>query len=402
MKILYFILIISLCLGCNIKKVDDIQEESTSTVVVKMTDADNHRLVLSIQGEDFENKITRKVKNGQAIFNVPYEYSDIAWIESEYNLNNINGNRTYIQVLLENDTIVVQSDLVKDSIQYAENEFVPFYVFDKIRFNKGTKNNVLRDATEKLFKPSKDIVYSFETLDSLNNIVFPSIRKKALDLFKNEFNSIDQRIKADLLNKMLDFHSFNPAYLNESERKSINNIYNSFSNIKQTYDYRYKILEHQIEEINNYNNEDHLSFVDFNLIDIENNSVSLNNIVKTNDYTVLYFWFSNCGPCRRFNARIDKSLIQELRDKKVEIISINTDFNKHWWKKATEQDDIFWGNLYGGHIRDDIEISYRINGYPTKVIFNKAYELVDYKFLNPDELLGIGKVDNRVDGSTQD
>jgi thiol-disulfide isomerase/thioredoxin len=150
-------------------------------------------------------------------------------------------------------------------------------------------------------------------------------------------------------------------------------------------------MEYKLWRINNYGQEEKLSFTNFELLNLANESIVLRDLLQDNDYIVLYFWFAGCGPCRAFNEKITEKLINELRQNKIELISIGTDFNKSSWQKASEQDAIFWRNLYGGHVKDDIEIAYRIRGYPTKVIFNKKLELVDFKFIRPEELLELVK-----------
>ncbi|MEM6717775.1 MAG: TlpA disulfide reductase family protein [Bacteroidota bacterium] len=384
-----FILLVLILWSCKKESKTTEPNEKIATVIVNIKNAENQNFVLSILGEDFENRLSSQVKNEQLIFEVPYAYSDLAWIESQYNLDSVQNIRNIIPVLLENDTISITANFLKDSIQYTETEFYPYYTFKNIDFKKGAKNITLETATDQLYALNEGIIYSNDVLDSLNRTVFPKIRKEGLALFTNEFRDFDTRIKAELFSTMLDFFSFSPEYLNEDETNEINRLYGDLSTIKESYAYRFKMIEDQISRINEYGNEQQLSFTDFNLIDDENQKVSLRQVANKNKYTVLYFWFSGCGPCRNFNKKMNKDLTEQLTEKGIEVVSISTDFDKTRWENATATDSIFWRNFYGGNIKDDIEIAYKIQAYPTKVIVDSDLKVIDFKFINPNDLLAL-------------
>lgn len=397
MKINLVYLLIGISLySCNSKNENQVgDQKNKSMVIVEIANAESEKLALSIQGGDYENRKTQKIENGKAIFEVEFFDSDVVWIESVYNIENINGPRWFIPILLDNDTIVVKSKLIRDSVQISETEFEKYYAFREIEFKRSNLNINYKENSKKLFDLAIKEPIGYDQFDSLNKKVFPMQRIKMINLFENEFSNLNQRIQLELLDDMLNFSAFEPEYLNDENREEINLIYYNLSDLTKSANYRLKKVEFLLSNINNYGKENQLTFKNFNLIDIYENKVDLQNIVKQNELTVFYFWFSSCGPCRSFNENINNDIIKELNENDIEFVSINTDINKEYWKKASKQDNIFWQNLYGGNLRDDIEIEYGFKGYPFKVIFNRNLELIDFNISKPKDLLELIKLKKR-------
>lgn len=388
-KKLLFNLIVLTLLCCNSNNNSKkLGNSKKSVVVVEVPNAEDEKLVLSVKGEGFENQKKQTIKNGKAIFDLNYNNSDIALIESFYNLENINFMFIKIPVLLENDTIILNTEMVKDSIRNGE-KFKYFYDFNGESFKKSSNNIKYKKNKNRLFNLAKGITYSVNKLDSLNQKVFPEIRSNAINLFHNNFSKLNHRLQLELFHDMLNMTSFRPEFLNNKEKKAINDIYHKFSKLDQSANYRLKTVEYLVSDINNLDSKKKLSFKNFNLIDSKNNHVNLENIVNQNKYTIFYFWFSGCGPCRAFNKKIDNDILQSLKNNNIKLVSINTDSYKQNWIKSSEQDNIFWDNLYAGQQKEKIEHEYRITSYPTKVIFDKNLDLVEFKFSSPKDLLEI-------------
>lgn len=381
----YLIIVITL-FSCNSENKMD-SKKNNSVVVVEIANAENEELVLSVEGEDFENRKIQTVKNGKAIIDINISNSDVGMIESKYNLDNVKFMRTFIPLLLNKDTIVVNTELVKDSVQIDASEYLKYYNFNNNIYKKNRRNIVYKENNNKLFDLTKGITYSHSTLDSLNQKILPEIRSKAIRLFNKEFSNLSDRIQLELLQHLLNFPAFKPEFLNDENRAQINNIYYNLSDLDKSANYRLKTVEYSLSNINNYGKENKLAFKDFSLIDINNDEINLNSITKQNKLTVFYFWFSGCGPCRSFNQSIKSEIINKLSENSIEFVSINTDFNKDDWMKSSKKDNISWRNLYGGNLRDDIEFEYKIRGYPSKIVFNNNNELIEFSFSKPDDLL---------------
>lgn len=391
MRIFFIYVLIAITLiSCNFQNKNKFDDgKNNSVVVVEISNAENKKLILSVEGEDFENRQTKTVENGKAIFEINIVNSDIGMIESYDNVENVNWTKHWIPVLLKNDTIVVKTEMVKDSIEIDDFVYVPFDVFDNNIYKKSKKNKVYEENKYKLYKLSEDITYSASTLDSLNQKILPEIRSKTFSLFSNEFSDLSDRIQLELLNKTLNFSAFEPKFLDDGDREKLNKIYSSLFDLDKSANYRLKTVEYSLANINNYGKKNQLIFKDFSLIDINSKNIDLSTITKQNKLTVFYFWFSSCGPCRLFNQNIDSEVINKLSENNIEFVAINTDRNKEDWMKSSKKDNIFWKNLYGGNFKDDIEFEYEIRGYPTKIVFNNNNELIAFSFYKPEDLLNL-------------
>ena len=83
------------------------------------------------------------------------------------------------------------------------------------------------------------------------------------------------------------------------------------------------------------------AITDFTMADIEGNNVSILSEVKINKLTVLDFWASWCGPCRREMPNV-KAVYEKYHDKGLGIIGISLDEKKEAWVQAVNELGIKW------------------------------------------------------------
>lgn len=368
------------------KNKQDIEADNKSVVVINIPDAEGKKLVLSVEGEEATEPIIETIKDGKAVFDVAYNSSDIATIESEYNIENVSFMASIIEIVLDSDTIFVGSKMLKDPIQIDEKEFLDFFSFNDVYFEKDKINIDLKEYRNKLFKAFPRSI-NVNKIDSLNQSLFPKKRANIYKLFAEDFSSLNHRLQLELMHNMLSSRMFAPRLLDTIDKKEISNIFYKLNDFKKPAAYRLKTVEYLISDINDYGQEEPLTFHDFSLINSDNDKVNLKNIIEKNRYTVLYFWFSGCGPCRSFNKKMDSKIIEDLNQSQIEFVSINTDDLKQVWIRCSSQDQIFWQNLFAGHLKVDVENAYRLRSYPTKVVFDQNFKVVDFKFTSPKDLL---------------
>lgn len=83
---------------------------------------------------------------------------------------------------------------------------------------------------------------------------------------------------------------------------------------------------------------------DFTVIDNQGESITLQKLIQGKKYTLIDFWASWCGPCRREIPNL-KTIYKEFAPKGLEIISISIDKDKAAWQKALEEEQLPWPNF---------------------------------------------------------
>ncbi|MBQ8657062.1 MAG: AhpC/TSA family protein [Prevotella sp.] len=101
---------------------------------------------------------------------------------------------------------------------------------------------------------------------------------------------------------------------------------------------RIKQLEEDIALIQ-HNNEG--QFGDFKMNDLSGKEISLLDEVKKNKLTVVDFWASWCGPCRRSMPQM-VALYGKFHEKGLGIIGISLDEDKDAWTKAVSELGMTW------------------------------------------------------------
>ena len=73
-------------------------------------------------------------------------------------------------------------------------------------------------------------------------------------------------------------------------------------------------------------------------------NVRLANILKENEYVLVEFWASWCGPCRKEVPNM-KMAYKEYKNKGFEIFAFSIDEKKDEWERAVEEDAVPWINV---------------------------------------------------------
>ena len=83
-------------------------------------------------------------------------------------------------------------------------------------------------------------------------------------------------------------------------------------------------------------------YIDFEQPNIDNEIIKVSDI--KGKFTLLEFWASWCGPCRRFNPELVKEY-KLYKEKGFVIIGVSLDSNKEKWITAVEKDNLIWENV---------------------------------------------------------
>jgi len=82
-------------------------------------------------------------------------------------------------------------------------------------------------------------------------------------------------------------------------------------------------------------------FKDFVSTTPEGKELSLKDVVTKNKYTLVDFWASWCGPCRKENPNVVKTY-QAFKDKGFTVLSVSLDDDGKKWKDAIQKDGMPW------------------------------------------------------------
>ncbi|MDY7394839.1 TlpA disulfide reductase family protein [Aureibaculum sp. 2210JD6-5] len=290
--------------------------------------------------------------------------------------NVINTKTDYIILFQENDIERKISTLI-DTIYLDENgsfsadfnnepHYYTLVINDNkkipLAIDKEQNINIKVDDTETSITGSKDtdLLIAYENLreKSLDRLV-KSIRKQISDENKTENPSpkkIDSLGQLEIKNYDLHLDELN-TFIKEKMGTSIaiyptslrwkgednipffdslvDSFENSHPNLTITEKLREKVTRLQQTSIGG-------KVPDIIMNTADNKTVSLFSINKK--YTLIDFWASWCGPCRR-ESEILNRLYKKYKDDGFEIYGVSLDTNKQQWLKAIEKDNRNWANV---------------------------------------------------------
>lgn len=123
-------------------------------------------------------------------------------------------------------------------------------------------------------------------------------------------------------------------------------------------------------------------FPDFNYKDTSGEKKTLNDI-KGKNRTLIVFWASWCGPCRREIPEL-KKLYKQYHSKGISVVSISVDNNADAWRQAVLKEQMPWinlSNLPGKYT--DINSQYNIQAIPLMFLLNSENEIL---LANPESI----------------
>ena len=114
----------------------------------------------------------------------------------------------------------------------------------------------------------------------------------------------------------------------------------------------------------------------FNVSDINGQSINLKKICSNNKYTVLMFWASHCQHCMAELPGFSNWYNQNNKSN-FEIIGVSLDANKKNWQNAIDNNNFTWINICEFQVyKSPICIDYKIKKTPTIFILNTKMEIV--------------------------
>ncbi len=278
-------------------------------------------------------------------------------------------------VIVENDEVKVE--VIKDSIN-----------FSKI---SGTYNN---DEFQKFNNDARKIQKKMQDFQTKNMQAFNTAQQAkdtvTINKILKQNNEIQNGLK-DMMMKYPDTHpkSFisalivlemfrSPDFDAKKVRKLYESLDESLKNTKTA-----KKIKDQLETIEKVKNAPKPKPVaanvgqiapDFSAKTPQGTVVSLKE--SMGKVTVIDFWASWCGPCRKENPAV-VALYNELHSKGLNIIGVSLDDDATKWKEAIAKDKLSWTQVSNlKEFNDPIALQYKVEQIPTTFVLDNTGKIV--------------------------
>ncbi len=115
---------------------------------------------------------------------------------------------------------------------------------------------------------------------------------------------------------------------------------------------------------------------DFTQNDPEGNPVKLSDVYSKNKYTLIDFWASWCGPCRRENPNV-VAVFNDYKDKGFGVIGVSLDREKDAWLKAIDDDHLTWPHVSDlAYWSNEAAKLYAISSIPSNLLVDQNGKII--------------------------
>lgn len=115
---------------------------------------------------------------------------------------------------------------------------------------------------------------------------------------------------------------------------------------------------------------------DFSQNDSEGNAVKFSEIYSKNELTLLDFWASWCGPCRRENPNV-VSVYNEFKNDGFSVFGVSLDKDKDKWLEAVEKDQLTWEHVSDlAYWQNAAAQLYAVNSIPSNLLIDKNGKII--------------------------
>ncbi|RAR70007.1 TlpA disulfide reductase family protein [Flavobacterium aciduliphilum] len=200
-----------------------------------------------------------------------------------------------------------------------------------------------------------------------------SVLQKEMETFVSNYPKENKEAFISLL--LLKSQLKSPNFKLDAFQKDFNNLDASLKNSKigKELQKEIKLLEKNSTETAATNSAPTLA-PDFSSKSPNGQTVSL--LKSLGKVTILDFWASWCGPCRKENPNV-VAIYKEFHDKGLNIVGVSLDDDATKWKQAIAKDGITWvqvSNLKGWD--DPIAKLYHVEQIPTTFILDEKGAII--------------------------
>lgn len=115
---------------------------------------------------------------------------------------------------------------------------------------------------------------------------------------------------------------------------------------------------------------------DFSQNDADGNPIKFSDIYSKHELTLLDFWASWCGPCRRENPNV-VAVFNDFKDKGFTVFGVSLDRDKDAWLKGIEEDGLTWAHVSDlAYWNNAAAKLYAVSGIPHSVLVDKNGKII--------------------------
>ena len=114
-------------------------------------------------------------------------------------------------------------------------------------------------------------------------------------------------------------------------------------------------------------------FIDFTLQTKDGEKVSLAEAIAKNKLTLVDFWASWCGPCRKENPVV-KAAYEQFHELGFDVIGVSVDQDEAAWLQAVEEDQLPWTQVRDAE--NKVSEDYMIYYIPSNFLFDETGKMV--------------------------
>jgi peroxiredoxin len=115
---------------------------------------------------------------------------------------------------------------------------------------------------------------------------------------------------------------------------------------------------------------------DFTMNDVSGNPIKLSDVYSKNEYTLIDFWASWCGPCRRENPNV-VATFNKYKAKGFGVLGVSLDNDKDKWLKAIADDQLTWPHVSDlKRWKNEAAALYSVNSIPSNLLVDKTGKII--------------------------
>ena len=323
-------------------------------------------------------------------------------------LANSNEKTVYLQKYVDNAPVIIDSAVITDetAVLTAPNDDPQILYALKVKGMRGSMP---------FFADNKDVSF----VGDMNNLqaveIMASETQAELDAYNDQLKAFDLQIrdlyavmqqafsdndsiKMDSLNKvgtalMEQQDSFRDEYIKAHPNSFVTHYI--LDGVKQDYpldqlkDLMAGFTTESIyrEHLNEYvAKQERLEvgqpFIDFTLMTKDGTELVLSEFIPQNKLTLVDFWASWCGPCRKENPVV-KSAYEQFHELGFDVVGVSVDQDEAAWLKAVEDDQLPWTQVRDAE--NKVSEDYLIYYIPSNFLFDQEGTMVA-KGLRGDDL----------------